>query len=122
MESISCDNVLMTKFCKASDIVQSSTSGMQIYTAITPVSQTLYGNVSPLDKCIGDIVRKYGERLLLKESDRKPRASKRKGRRQSTYSKCKEQLECNGIWQGLLPWDPSLGGDGCPKFLCDVMV
>ncbi|GJV40486.1 hypothetical protein Tco_1418926, partial [Tanacetum coccineum] len=25
-------------------------------------------------------------------------------------------------WQGPAPWDSLLVGDGCPKFLCDVMV
>ncbi|CAK7324222.1 unnamed protein product [Dovyalis caffra] len=31
-------------------------------------------------------------------------------------------LDNVGDWQGPPPWDMSLGGDGCPKFLCDVMV
>jgi len=120
MESNICDNVLMTKFCKASDMVKSSASRMHICTTATP--HNLYRNISPVDKCIGNIVTKYGERLLLKEADRRPRASRRKGRRQSVNIKGKEELECNGNWQDMPPWDPSLGGDGCPKFLCDVMV
>ncbi|KAJ6687482.1 3'-5' EXONUCLEASE DOMAIN-CONTAINING PROTEIN [Salix koriyanagi] len=33
-----------------------------------------------------------------------------------------KQMDNTGDWQGPPPWDLSLGGDGCPKFLCDVMV
>ncbi|XP_024516633.1 uncharacterized protein LOC9662799 [Selaginella moellendorffii] len=25
-------------------------------------------------------------------------------------------------WCGPPPWDPVVGGDGCPKFLCDIMI
>lgn len=122
MESNYCDRVLVTKFCTASDMVKSTISQMHNYTTMMSVSQTLCRGISPLDKCITDIVKKYGEKLLLKEADKKPKASRRKGRRQPVISKYKEQLEYDGTWQDVPPWDPSLGGDGCPKFLCDVMV
>lgn len=82
MESNGCDYVLMNNFRRASDMVQLSASVMQIYTAIMPVSQILSGNISPLDKCIRDTFRKYVEKLLLKEADRKPRASRRNRKHQ----------------------------------------
>ncbi|KAH0940157.1 hypothetical protein HID58_007618 [Brassica napus] len=55
-----------------------------------------------MDENLLKIVRKYGERIMLKESDLLPRISKKKTRR-----------------RGPPPWDSSLGGDGCPKFLLD---
>lgn len=59
----------------------------------------------------------------MKESDRKPRVSRRRReRRSSVNTKDREQFETNGDWQGPASWDPEFGGDGCPKFLCDVMV
>ncbi|KAJ6833202.1 uncharacterized protein M6B38_341465 [Iris pallida] len=121
MEPNTCNNVLRTKVCAASDIVKSSTFKMHDYTM--PNSWTSSGNIFPLEECILHIVRKYGERLLLKESDTKPRPSRKKGKRPSSANaKSKEQLECKGIWESSTPWDLLLGGDGCPKFLCDVMV
>ncbi|URE01430.1 hypothetical protein MUK42_09162 [Musa troglodytarum] len=57
------------------------------------------------------------------ESDRKPRTSRRKEKKQSSgNAKHKEKLTCDGDWQGPPPWDVSFGGDGSPKFLCDVMI
>lgn len=70
------------------------------------------------------IVRKYGDKIILKESDRKPRVSKKKGKRQSSSMLIGKERRLENIddWQGPPPWDLSLGGDGFPKFLCDVMV
>ena len=78
----------------------------------------------PMDDTLLQIVRKYGERILLKESDRKPKISKKKGKKQSSADLiCKERrIENVDDFQGPPPWDLSLGDDGCPKFLCDVMV
>lgn len=117
-----CDNILRHKFCEASDMVKSIDCGNH------PRNQTVAGltssrNAFPLDDCLSKIVRKYGDCLLLKESDRKPRISKRKGKRRSSLSSnCNKHIENYGAWQGPPPWDSSFGGDGYPKFLCDVMV
>lgn len=81
-----------------------------------------HGNVLPGDS-LSKIVEIYGERILLKEADRKPRISKKKRKKQPDVgSRIQDQNEVVGNWEGPSPWDPSLGGDGCPKFLCDVMV
>eukprot|EP00268_Persea_americana_P022439 TRINITY_DN2234_c0_g2_i2.p1 TRINITY_DN2234_c0_g2~~TRINITY_DN2234_c0_g2_i2.p1 ORF type:complete len:582 (+),score=72.59 TRINITY_DN2234_c0_g2_i2:144-1748(+) len=117
-----CENILRHKFCEASDMIKSIDCGNH------PRDQTVVGSTSfrttfLLDDSLSKIIRKYGERILLKESDRNPRISKRKGKRRSSLSsncyKCKEN---DSAWQGPPPWDSSLDGDGCPKFLCDVMV
>lgn len=65
------------------------------------------------------VVQKHGDRILLKDSDRKPRASKKKGRKIISWPKTSGTSD---DWHGPPPWDPSVGGDACPKFLCDVMV
>lgn len=65
------------------------------------------------------VVRKHGDRIVLKDSDRKPKTSKKKAKKITSKPKNCEFIE---DWQGPPPWDPSTGGDACPKFLCDVMV
>ncbi|XWS38012.1 hypothetical protein CRYUN_Cryun19dG0094200 [Craigia yunnanensis] len=118
-----CDNKLVgTKFCNALDIVQATASSEdceRIAKGVEVVRKT-----KPMDESLWKIVKKYGEKLLLRESDRNPKTSKKKGKRQSSVVVvCREkQLENSADWQGPPPWDISLGGDGCPKFLCDVMV
>ena len=121
------DKVLRTQFCDALAIVQATT-----YSNVVQVIPSVVGRTQksaswitrPMDEFLLNIVRKHGDRILLKESDRKPKTSKKKR---------KKQLPMNGIlkenhlekfdeWQGISPWDPSVGGDGYPKFLCDVMV
>jgi len=82
---------------------------------------------SGYDICSGgylmSIVTKYSEKILLTESDAKPRSSRRKEKpKLPTNAKCKDKVDCSTEWQGPPPWDPSIGGDGYPKFLCDVMV
>lgn len=88
------------------------------------VSKTQSIATMPMDELLVRVVRKYSDKILLKEADKKLKASKRKGkRRPSLVAICREkQLDSNCDWQGPPPWDLSLGGDGCPKFLCDVMV
>ncbi|KAG8080720.1 hypothetical protein GUJ93_ZPchr0007g5123 [Zizania palustris] len=69
------------------------------------------------------IVVKYHEKILLTESDTKVHSSRWKEKQKhATNGKCKEKFEGSTEWQGPPPWDPSAGGDGCPKFLCDVMI
>ncbi|KAG2633334.1 exonuclease mut-7 homolog [Panicum virgatum] len=82
---------------------------------------------SGYDICSGgysmSIVTKYSEKILLAESDTKPRSSRRKEKpKLATNVKCKDKVDCSTEWQGPPPWDPSIGGDGYPKFLCDVMI
>uniref|UniRef100_A0A0E0HZZ1 3'-5' exonuclease domain-containing protein n=1 Tax=Oryza nivara TaxID=4536 RepID=A0A0E0HZZ1_ORYNI len=75
------------------------------------------------DDYFTSVVMKYAEKILLTESDTKPRSSRRKEKQKlATNAKCEEKFEGSTEWQGLPPWDPSAGGDGCPKFLCDVMI
>ncbi|CAK9151574.1 unnamed protein product [Ilex paraguariensis] len=78
----------------------------------------------PMDDTLWQIVRKYGEKILLKESDRKPKTSKKKGKKQSSAGLIGKERRIENVddFQGPPPWDLSLGDDGCPKFLCDVMV
>lgn len=121
------DKVFRTQFCEALAIVQGTT-----YSDVTQMIPSAGGVIQklscwvtkPMDDFLLKIVKKYGDRILLKESDRKPKTSKKKR---------KKQLPINGIprenhsdkfdeWQGVAPWDPLVGGDGNPKFLCDVMV
>lgn len=94
-----------------------SDGNLSIHSMTPPTSYAFDGD------CIAHIIRKYGETIVLKDSDTKPRPSRRRGKEQlRTNIKSKEQLLDNSDWQGPPPWDPSVGGDRCPKFLCDVMV
>ncbi|PKU84080.1 hypothetical protein MA16_Dca010366 [Dendrobium catenatum] len=123
-DSSSCKNVVRIKFCSASDMIKSC------YPTISLLGDTAMGSSSQpscktsylIDDHILDIVKMYGERIHLKEADRKPRVSRRKREQSSVNTKRKEEFEINGNWQALPPWDPAYGGDGCSKFLCDVMV
>ncbi|TVU39558.1 hypothetical protein EJB05_12983 [Eragrostis curvula] len=73
--------------------------------------------------CLVSIVTKYSEKILLTESDTKPRNSRRKEKKKlPTDARCKDKVDLSTEWQGPPPWDPSIGGDGYPKFLCDVMI
>nr|XP_027103532.1 uncharacterized protein LOC113724854 [Coffea arabica] len=85
-------------------------------------SEKSSGFTKEMDVILLRIARKYGDKILLKDSDRKPKMSK-KGKRSSAGMTYKERLvQSVDDWQGAPPWDLSVGGDGCPKFLCDVMV
>ncbi|OQU88925.1 hypothetical protein SORBI_3002G123000 [Sorghum bicolor] len=73
--------------------------------------------------CLMSIVTKYSEKIILTESDAKQRTSRRKEKLKiPANAKCKDKVDCSSEWQGPPPWDPSIGGDGYPKFLCDVMI
>ncbi|XP_066389818.1 uncharacterized protein [Miscanthus floridulus] len=73
--------------------------------------------------CLMSIVTNYSEKIILTESDAKPRTSRRKEKLKiPANAKCKDKVDCSSEWQGPPPWDPSIGGDGYPKFLCDVMI
>ncbi|KAA8533575.1 hypothetical protein F0562_030991 [Nyssa sinensis] len=126
-EPDSCNRILRTKFCEALEIVRATTTSefcQRIPTVEGVVSRMSCRNTIPMDNSLLQIVWKYGDKILLKESDRKPKTSKKKGKRQSSMGLINKErrLENMDDWQGPTPWDLSLGGDGCPKFLCDVMV
>ncbi|XP_078148346.1 3'-5' exonuclease domain-containing protein [Carex rostrata] len=69
------------------------------------------------------ILSYFDDKIVLKESDKVPKNTKKKVRqRQCINDNGKERVEISTEWQGPAPWDPSIGGDGYPKFLCDVMI
>lgn len=76
-----------------------------------------------MDATLLHIITKYSDKILLKDSDRKPKFAKKKVKKSSVGMIHKQKLlESVDDWEGPPPWDLSLGGDGRPKFLCDVMV
>ncbi|OVA06326.1 3'-5' exonuclease domain [Macleaya cordata] len=118
------------KFCQSSDIIRSPTVSE---IAVAPISRASYINTLPLGFSLSEIVQKYGGRMLLKEWGSKPKTSNEKekiqssvdlGKRQSSVGLGYEEkrVENCSQWNGPPPWDLSLGGDGCPKFLCDFTV
>lgn len=76
-----------------------------------------------MDYVLLQIVRKYGDKILLSESDRIPKIARKKAKKSSGRVVNKRSpTEGGEEWQGPPPWDVTSSGDGCPKFLCDVMV
>lgn len=122
-----CDKVLRTQFCEALAIVQATTCSA-VAQVIPSAGRTIQKSscwvTMPMDEFLLNIVKKYGDRILLKESDRKPKTSKKKRKKQLPINGISREnhLEKFDEWQGTAPWDPSVGGNGYPKFLCDVMV
>ncbi|KAL6871473.1 hypothetical protein ACP4OV_014302 [Aristida adscensionis] len=87
------------------------------------IGSSSFGYDTQYDDFFMSIVTKYSEQILLTESDTKPRSSRRKEKQKlPTNAKCNGKVDCYTEWQGPPPWDPSIGGDGYPKFLCDVMI
>ncbi|GLT48269.1 hypothetical protein SLA2020_219040 [Shorea laevis] len=116
-----------TTFCKALDIIQATASSeyyQRIAKGVEIFCRMQCRDTKPMEESLLKIVRKYGDKILLQESDRKLRTSKKKSKRRSAVVavSSEKQLHNFGDWQGPPPWDLSLGGNGCPKFLCDVMV
>ena len=64
------------------------------------------------------IAKKFGERLLV-DAVRSRKLAQRKLK--THRGKKGDQMDAC-YWFEPPPWDPSLGGDGFPKFLCDNMV
>ncbi|PNY12916.1 putative exonuclease mut-7 [Trifolium pratense] len=121
------DKVLSTQFCEALAIVQATTCSdvVQVIPSAGGVIKKSSCSVSnPMDAFLLKIVKKHGDRILLKESDREPKTSKKKRKKQLPINGIprEKNLENFDEWQGTAPWDPLVGGDGYPKFLCDVMV
>lgn len=120
------EKILRTNISEASNIIRATASEFphSMATMRKNCSTSSSINCMPMDGDLLKIVKKYGEKIILKESDKKPRTSKRKGKRSSTKKvvSSEKQVVCFEDWQGVPPWDLSVDGDGCPKFLCDVMV
>ncbi|GMH08870.1 hypothetical protein Nepgr_010710 [Nepenthes gracilis] len=120
------ERILHNKFCEASNVVRAAAASeiCKSFSSTDAVSVSLCRKARPLDESVLKILKKYGSKIVLQESDRKPRTSRKKSRKQfplSLASKVKH-LDMIDDWQGPPPWALSLGGNGCPKFLCDVMV
>uniref|UniRef100_A0A804MM37 Mut7-C RNAse domain-containing protein n=1 Tax=Zea mays TaxID=4577 RepID=A0A804MM37_MAIZE len=97
------------------------TSDRHCSSVVIECSSSGYGICS--GSCLMSIVTKYSEKIILTESDAKPRTSRRKEKLKiPANAKRKDNVDCSSEWQGPPPWDPSIGGDGYPKFLCDVMI
>ncbi|CAN0922625.1 Exonuclease mut-7 homolog [Linum grandiflorum] len=116
---------MRVKTCEALAIVRATVSSVhcQIIMGDGVISRTTLINTMPMAESLLTIVKKHGEKILLKASDRKPRSSKKRGKRKpSTTQVTREDWIDDGSWEGSTPWDLSEGGDGSPKFLCDVML
>ncbi|KZV17210.1 putative exonuclease mut-7 [Dorcoceras hygrometricum] len=120
-----CSLVRSTKFVEASNVVRITMPELcgSIEATEDVDTSNSYKINKEVDNTLFLIVRKYGDRILLKDSDRKPKTSKKKTKKSSTGPESRQKtLDVVDSWHGPPPWDPSLGGDGFPKFLCDVMV
>lgn len=121
------DNTILTvKFVEALHMVQATSTSdypRRVAVADGAAPRSSCTNTRPMDESLLRIVRKYGEKILLKESDMRPKTSRKKGKkRSSVVIVSQKKRETSNEWEGPPPWDFSVGGDGCPKFLCDVMV
>ncbi|KAM5557720.1 hypothetical protein ABKV19_024863 [Rosa sericea] len=115
-----CNKVVRMKFREAVDMVRATDVSNDITTAEGTAIMTQHRNTQPMDEFLLKVVSKYGENILLGESDKKAKATKRKGKRRSSVGY--KQGQYLDDWKGPAPWDLTVGGDGLPKFLCDVMV
>ncbi|KAM3319762.1 hypothetical protein P3S67_006962 [Capsicum chacoense] len=113
------------KFGEALEIVQAIPPGFckTVPASDEKVTVLLPDRANWMDDVLLRIVRKYGDKILLSESDRKPKISRKKAKKSSgRVANTRSPTEGGEEWQGPPPWDVTSGGDGCPKFLCDVMV
>jgi len=121
------EKVLRAHFSEALAIVEATTCSdvaCMIPLAGGMIQKSSYWVTMPMDEVLLKVVKKYGDRILLKESDKKPKSSKKKGKKHSLINRISKEnhFEKFDEWQGTPPWDPLEGGNGYPKFLCDVMV
>ncbi|KAL5567728.1 hypothetical protein UlMin_024303 [Ulmus minor] len=126
VEDDMCNKIMRIKFSEALDIVRATASSevsQKIAAEEGIILRSQQRCTLPMDASLLKVVKKYGEKILLKESDKNPKASKRKGKKRSSagFIRKENQLENFEEWRGPPPWDLSLGGNGSPKFLCDVM-
>ncbi|CAO2838575.1 unnamed protein product [Amaranthus hypochondriacus] len=121
-----CKRIVSFKVSEASNIVRATTAhelSENEFPADMPNSDSICRGTVPLKESLSYVISYYGSKILLEESDRKPRISKKKGKKQLKPSLNLVKGEnCVDNWQGPPPWDFLNGGDGCPKFLCDVMI
>ena len=121
-----CKRIVSFKVSEASNIVRATTAhelSENEFPADMLNSDSICRGTLPLKESLSKVISYYGSKILLEESDRKPRISKKKGKKQLKPSLNLVKGEnCVDNWQGSPPWDFLNGGDGCPKFLCDVMV
>ncbi|KAL6132212.1 hypothetical protein ACLB2K_070583 [Fragaria x ananassa] len=115
-----CNKVVRMKFREAVDMVRATDVSNDISAVEGTAIVTQPRNTQPMDEFLLMVASKYGENILLGESDKKPKAAKRKGKRRSSVGYKHGQYDDD--WKGPAPWDLTVGGDGHPKFLCDVMV
>jgi hypothetical protein len=115
-----CNKVVRTKFREAVDMVRATDVSNNITTVEGSAITTQCRNTQPMDEFLLKVVSKYGEKVLLGDSDTTAKTTKRKGKRRSSVGF--KQVQYFDDWKGPAPWDLTLGGDGHPKFLCDVMV
>ncbi|KAK9724849.1 hypothetical protein RND81_05G102800 [Saponaria officinalis] len=121
-----CKRILSTKVNEASNIVRVTTASdffKDYLSTDVIISNSLCRQTAPLNHSLSEIISKYSTKILLKESDRKPRNSRKvKKQPASGSNRIAKGAEYLDNWQGPPPWDSMNGSDGCPKFLCDVMV
>ncbi|XP_014504632.1 uncharacterized protein LOC106764767 [Vigna radiata var. radiata] len=121
------DKVLRAHFCEALAIVKATTCSdvaRIIPLAGGIIQKSSYWVTMPMDEVLLKVVKKYGDSILLKELDKKPKSSKKKGKKHSLLNGTRKEnhFEKFDELQRTPPWDPLEGGNGYPKFLCDVMV
>lgn len=122
-----CNLMIRTKVAEALDIVRATIShdtSQKVAVIEGMVLRPQQRNTLPMDESLLKVVHKYGDKILLKDSDRTPKTSRKKGKKGSLPGLVSKENRSEGFddWQGPPPWDSTQGGDGCPKFLCDVMV
>lgn len=122
-----CKRIVSSRVNKASSIVRATAATDVFKNEISTdvvVSDSLCRQTVPLDESLSRIISNHGSKILLNDSDRKPRNSKKKGKKHSkpSLNRKTKGADCADDWQGLPPWKSLDAGDGCPKFLCDVMV
>lgn len=66
-----------------------------------------------------EIVRLYAVKLTAFDGTKKRKPRKKKGIKYSSGNLASAEIPAVS---GPFPWDPSMGGNGIPKFLCDGMV
>ncbi|GAA0186428.1 hypothetical protein LIER_33716 [Lithospermum erythrorhizon] len=120
------EKFVVTKYGEASDIIRATLSESIQEMSTEDISDSLKSSsiTNELDRLLLNIARKYGDKIVLKESDKTPKMSKKKVKKNSTTTMIAKDRHFEDVdnWQSTPPWDLSMGGDGCPKFLCDVMV
>ncbi|KAG9452678.1 hypothetical protein H6P81_005582 [Aristolochia fimbriata] len=115
------NNILRPKVSDASTMIRSISYLIQPcgHSGGAPI---FHSNMLQIDSSLRKIFRKYGERIILTDSDRRPKVSRKEKKHSTASSNAKKSPEPEIDWQAPAPWDCAMGGDGCPKFLCDFMV